>query len=572
MNLQGFAEFIEEKRQAWKVPGVAVAVVKDGETIFCQGFGQRSIEDNLSVTEETIFAIGSASKAFTAASAAVAVDDGKLDWDKPVQDYIPEFKMFDPFASTHMTARDLLCHRSGLPRHELVWYGAERTREDYLHRLRFLEPSRDFRTYFQYQNFMYMTAGYLAGKVEGTSWEDLVRARIFQPLGMTQSQFSVYDTQKGTNFALPYGEKKEKIEKLNFRPIEGMGPAGSINSNLIDMVKWINFQLSDGKIADQVVISEGNLRQTQSAQMSIADPLWYELMGTKIISYGMGWFIQPFQNETLLHHGGNIDGFSALATFMPNQKAGVIVLTNLNGNALTETVAWDAYDRLLGTQDKDWHSYFYGFFQKLKAQSEQAKQQSDTDKVEGTQPSHALDAYVGEYEHPAYGVLKIAKSSDEPTKLTATLNKNTWPLHHYHYDIFDAEFEELEIRLKVTFETDTKGNISSAAIPLDAAVKPIVFTRIADQSLKNRAFLEQFAGKYEVMGMTLTIALRGEDQLIASIPGQGDQALEPYLDTTFNLKGLSGFSVKFVKDADDAVTEAIISQPGATLSAKRVPA
>ena len=570
MNLQGFAEFIEEKRQAWKVPGVAVAIVKDGETIFSQGFGQRSVEDNLPVTDETIFAIGSASKAFTAASAAIAVDDGKLDWEKPVQDYLPEFKMYDLFATNRMTVRDLLSHRSGLPRHEFVWYGSKATREDIIHRVRYLEPNRDFRTYFQYQNLMYTTAGYLAGKLEGSSWEAVVRDRIFKPLGMSHSQFSVNDTQKGTNFALGYGEKKEVVEKLPFHNIDEMGPAGSINSNLVDMVKWVNFQLSDGKVGEQVVISEGNLRQTQSAQMSIADPLWYELMSTKIISYGMGWFIQPFQNETLLHHGGNIDGFSALVTFMPGQKAGVVVLTNLNSNALTETIAWDAYDRILGTQGKDWHSYFFNFYQKLKAQSEEAKTKSDTDRVQGTQPSHPLSAYVGEYEHPAYETIKITQSSTDPTKLVTIYHDIELATEHYHYDIFQADFSRFEILLKLTFETDSKGNISSVSIPLDAAVKPIIFTRIADASLKNRAFLEQFAGKYEVMGMTLTVALRGEDQLIASIPGQGDQTLEPYMDTTFNLKGLSGFSVKFIKDAEGAVTEAIISQPGATLSAKKV--
>lgn len=567
--LNGFAEFIEEKRQAWKVPGLAVAAVKDGEVIFSQGFGQRSVKDNLPVTPETIFAIGSSSKAFTGASVAVAVDDGKVDWDKPVQDYLPTFKMKDTFASARMSARDLLCHRSGLPRHDLGWYNSTASREELFGRLQFLEPNRDFRTHFQYQNWMYMTAGYLAGHVQGVEWEDVVRERIFKPLGMTSSQFSVDESQAGSNFALPYSEKDNEIEEIPFRNITTIGPAGSINSNVVDMIKWVQLQLDLGKVGDQVVISETNIKQQHSPQMVCNDPLWGEVFGgVGSVSYGLGWFMNQFRDEFLIHHGGNIDGFSALVSFMPGKKSGFVVLTNLNGNQLTHIVTHEFYDRLLGGEGTDWYAYYKTFVDKMKEQIEKAKQQSASDRVQGTQPSHALDAYVGEFENPGYGVCTISKRDDG--SLMATYNRLEMPLEHYHYDIFEAILESNEARFKLSFATDAKGNIGSLGVQLEPSVKESIFTRLPDKSMANRSFLEPFVGKYEVMGMTLTVSLRGDTELVASIPGQGDQILVPYQGTTFNLKGLSGFSIEFKRDEGGAVVEAIITQPGATLSATRI--
>ncbi len=245
-----------------------------------------------------------------------------------------------------------------------------------------------------------------------------------------------------------------------------------------------------------------------------------------------------------------------------------MVLTNLNSNLLTETVTYDLYDRLLGTQGKDWHEYFFGLTEKMKAQAEEAKSKAAADRVQGTQPSHPLNAYVGEFENPGYGVFKVSKGDDG--KLHGTYNGIEMVIEHYHYDVFELNVEAFEQRLTATFITDTKGNVTSLSVGLEPSAKPIVFTRLPDKSMQNRAFLEQFVGKYELMGMTLTISLRGETQLIATVPGQGDQTLEPYMDTTFTLKGLTGFSIKFVKDESGVVTEAIITQPGATVSAKRI--
>ena len=188
-KLDGFDAFANQELRDWKCDGFAIAVVKDGKVILSKGYGLRDVKKNLPVTEKTLFAIGSSTKSFTVTSMGVLVDQGKLDWDKPVRDYLPDFRLWDQFATERMTPRDLVTHRSGLPRHDLMWYNSPFSREELFSRLRYLEPNKDFRTTFQYQNLMFMTAGYLAGHVAGTSWEQLVHDVIFEPLGMTSLEF-----------------------------------------------------------------------------------------------------------------------------------------------------------------------------------------------------------------------------------------------------------------------------------------------------------------------------------------------------------------------------------------------
>lgn len=560
-QLQGLDEFVPQTMALWKVPGLAVAVVKDGEAVFCKGFGYRDVEKKLPVTPDTIFAIGSTTKAFAATSVGLMVDDGKLEWDKPVKNYLPTFKLHDLFATERMSPRDLLCHRSGLPRYDLMWYGSPFSRKEIFDRMQYLEPNHDFRTHFQYQNLMYMTAGYLAGEVNGTDWETLVRQRIFEPLGMTNSNFSVEESQKTADFALPYREKDEVVKEIPFRSINEIGPAGSINSSAAQLVNWVLLQLNKGKHGDKQIISESALKQIHSPQMTIEDPLWNELFQADYVMYGLGWFIQPFRGHTLVHHGGNIDGFSAFISFMPDQNAGVIVLTNLNGNFATQALAYDIYERLLGLDQTDWNTNFKTVVDKVKAAQKEGKEKSSADRKPDTQPSHSLESYVGEYEHPAYGVFSVTQNGHE---LVATINAISMRMEHYHYDIFEIEPEEIEIRFKLFFYSDVKGNIDRLEIQLEPNARALTFTRMPDKSMKDAGFLASFVGKYELIpGMVLEVSLRGSDTLIVSVPGQPTQELVPYQGTTFNIKGAPGFSIEFKQD------EAIVTQPNGVFVAKK---
>src|SRR5215510_14410117 len=242
-NFNGFDGFVDQVMKDWKVPGLAVAVVKDGKMIYAKGFGYRDVKKGLKVTPDTLFAIGSCSKAFTATAMAILVDEGKLDWDKPVRNYLPDFMLHDGYTTEHIRPRDLVTHQSGLPRHDMVWYGSPLSRKEIFERLRYLEPSQPLHAKFQYNNMMFMTAGVLVERISGATWEDFVRKKILDPLEMKTSNFSVNDSRKATDFSLPYGEVKDEIKEIPFRNIDAVGPAGSINSSVNEMSRWLLMQL-----------------------------------------------------------------------------------------------------------------------------------------------------------------------------------------------------------------------------------------------------------------------------------------------------------------------------------------
>ena len=356
------------------------------------------------MTPDTIFAIGSASKAFTTMSMGILVDDGRLAWDSPVRDYLPTFRLWDPFATERMTPRDLVTHRSGLPRHDLMWYNNPLSRQELFDRLRYLEPNKDFRTYFQYQNLMYMTAGYLVGQLAGSSWEQVVAERIFGPLEMGDSSFSVEEMQRAADFSLPYDEKKGEVRQIPFRNIDAIGPAGSINSNLVDMANWVLLHVGKGQFKGRQVISPGNLSQMHTPQMVIQGMPGLDLLGKYKeigpMTYGMGWFMHGYRGHTLIHHGGNIDGFSSLISFIPSEGVGAVVLTNLNSTMLSYAVTFDLYDRLLGLGLVDWGPRLKGEMDAMLAAAEKGKEKSEADRRPDAPPSHPLAEYAGKLPTP----------------------------------------------------------------------------------------------------------------------------------------------------------------------------
>jgi CubicO group peptidase (beta-lactamase class C family) len=279
--------FVDQIMKDWKVPGLAVAVIQDGKVIFTKGYGHREVDKKLPVTPQTLFAIGSITKSFTVTAMGMLVDEGKLDWDAPVRNYLPGFKLYDPVASERMTPRDLITHRSGLPRHDLVWYSSNFTRADMVRRLQYLEPSKDFRSAYQYNNLMFMTAGYLVGQVAGATWEEFVRGRILTPLGMQSTNFSVTDSQKSADFASPYQNTKDVVKEIPFHNIDQIAPAGSINSNVEDMAQYLLFHLSKGKHGDARLLSENNASQMQTPQM--VEPTSERWKEVGLPSYGLAF-------------------------------------------------------------------------------------------------------------------------------------------------------------------------------------------------------------------------------------------------------------------------------------------
>lgn len=353
VQLKGFPEFVTKIMAEWKVPGMAVAIVKDGKVIFAEGFGLRDVKQDLKVTPHTIFPIGSCSKAFTAAGVGILVDEGKVGWDEPVRTYLPDFKLQGEYASAHITLRDLLSHRTGLPRHDLMWMGGQFDRRELYDRLRYLEMNKELRAVWQYQNLMFMTAGYLVGKVDGSSWEDFMQKRIIDPLGMKETNFSVALTQKAADFSRPYMEVKDKIEQVPYRDITAVGPAGSINSNVLDMAQWVLMNLNKGKFGNKQIVSEASMAQIHSPQMLTPMPIQYDEI--LYVSYGMGWVIEPYRGHLLLWHNGGIDGFVSQVAFLPRENSGLVILSNLNQNQVPVIVCYNIVDRLLGLNQVDWN-------------------------------------------------------------------------------------------------------------------------------------------------------------------------------------------------------------------------
>ena len=561
-----FDQFVDRTMKDWKVPGMAVAVVKDGKVILSKGYGQRDVKGNKPVTDHTLFAIGSATKSFTVATLGSLVGQGKVEWDKPVRDYMPEFRMYDEFATYRMTPRDLVTHRSGLPRHDSMWYNVDMPRADVVARLRYLEPSKDLRAIFQYNNLMFLTAGYLTEKLTGRTWEQSVKALIFDPLGMTSSNFSVSDSQKASDFAMPYEkDDKEVVHEIPFRNIDTVGPAGSINSNVADMIHYVQMHLAKGKFEGKQIIATADAEQMQMPQMVINTPIIFPEIGHS--QYGMGLFITTYRGHKLVNHGGNIDGFSALVSFLPQDNIGLVILTNLNGTPYPSILERSIYERLLGMNQTDWNDRLLKRVAAGKASEEEAKKKGYTPRVSNTHPSHPLAEYAGDYRNPAYGLIRLEPQGDD---FKISYHGFTSTLKHFHYDVFQVPENSLDRleRTKIAFHTNWNGEIDSLSSPLEPDVDDIVFKRVADASMSERSFLEKFAGQYQLGPNTITFALRGEHTLTLSIPGQPTYELEPVRGTRFNLKGMSGFAVEF-KQEGGAVTEVVFLQPENTVVAKR---
>jgi CubicO group peptidase (beta-lactamase class C family) len=584
--LGGFSDWVRKAMADWKVPGLAVAVVKNGEVVLLEGYGVRDMASQAPVTPDTLFAIGSSTKAFTTTSLALLVDDGKLAWDTPVRAYLPSLKLKDPMASERMTPRDLVTHRSGLPRHDLVWYAAPLSRKDLFSRLEFLEPSADFRARWQYQNLMFMTAGYLAGEVAGTSWEDFVRARIFGPLGMKGSNFSVEESKKSPDFAKPYQEKDEKVVEIPFRNIDAMGPAGSINSSARDMARWLMLQLGGGKVGDTQVLTGPGLLELHKAQAVVGDsgqdP---EITGT---SYAMGWFVESYRGRVRVHHGGAIDGFISMVTFLPAEGVGVVALANLGGTALPGIVAQQAIDRLLGLPPIDWSARRLQRRDAVRKADKAGKAKGAEERKAGTRPAHALDEYVGEFEHPAYGVVGVTRPTApaapaKPAKgkapsplptLAASFHGIPMALEHWHFETWKAVPSDpalSETTLFAQFHDGVNGDVDRLTMNLEPNAGEISFAKKPPARLSDPAFLRGLTGAYTMVdnpSFTMTVDLKGTG-LTAFVPGQPTYDLVPYRGTEFRLKQVTGFGIRFVFDEKGAVTEALLLQPNAVYTIRR---
>jgi len=553
---------IDSLREKADVPGLGVGIIYQGEVLMEKGFGYRNVEDKRPVSARTLFAIGSSSKAFTAAGLAMLADEGKLEWDKPVRDYMSDFQLYDEYATQKMTATDLLCHRSGLPRHDLAWYATPFSREELYHRLRYLEPNVSFREKWQYQNLMYMTAGCLTEKLSGMSWEDFMQTRLFDPLGMRTANTSIAKMEKNLDFAYGYGMKSDSVQRLPFHPLDAVGPAGSINASARDMLQWLKLQLGNGTIDGKELVSAEQMQFMHRPHMVMEGGL-INLPAIKHPAYGLGWFVSNYDGLYVVEHGGNIDGFSALVFMIPDSDLGMVFLSNMNGTSLTYTLAYTLTDVLLNRKPTDWFGLAYP--DEDEDEDEDKNEDNQARRVAGTRPAHALKAYVGKYEHPGYGILEIKLQGDS---LLGSYYNFSIPLSHWHFETFKGKEASSEIDVELQFLTDASGLVYALKMPLELTANAIEFTRLPSEQLKDPAFLAMLAGKYEIEGQQFSVTANGR-QLTVKIGGQPEITLVPYQNTEFKLKGIEGYRFEFILENDKPV--AVIShQPNGSFRAERI--
>ena len=554
---------------AHKIPGMGFGIIKNGEVILSEGFGYRDYENKIEADANTIFAIGSCSKAFTAAGVATLNDQNLIEWEEPIKTYLPDFELYDEFASEQSTAIDILTHRSGLPRHDFMWYGSPLKRMEIYSRLKYLEPTKSFRTNFQYQNLMYMTAGILIEKMSDKTWEEYTQEKIMAPLGMKDTNFSVEESKAVENHALPYQVLDDKIVKMDFRNIDEIGPAGSINSNVTDMLKWAELNLNRGKWQGKEIISDMQYNYLHNGHMVVNGPLGGRAQPEySAYTYGGGWFIFKYSGTKVIQHGGNIDGFSGFVWLLPDENIGMVFMCNVNGSPLPGILANYATDMFLGNETIKWEKRVWPD-KKEEEEKEEEKDlnKKDEGKVAGTKPSHSLKDYAGKFTNQGYGDASIDFTNN---KLYANYNSFKLTLDHYHYDVFEGSAEALgEEKMKVQFHQDLIGNINSISIALEPSLDPIVFTRVVPAQHNDPAYISKVIGKYNLEGLDVNIEVKNESLYLSPV-GQPTFKMKSSSKDVFTFDAMPGYSAKFKFNGKNKAQELVMIQPNGTFIAKRV--
>src|SRR5215203_3970879 len=562
-----------------KAAGFAVAVVSKDKIIYSKGFGYRDYEKQLPVTINTLFAIGSCTKAFTASLLGMLNKEGKLDFDKPATEYLPGLKFFRDEMNNSVTVRDMMCHRTGLPRHDYSWYLFNTaSRDSLLKRIQYQEPTAPVRQTWQYNNFMFLAQGMISEKLTGKSWEQNVKENIFTPLGMNSSNFSVHDLEKLSDPALGYVLFRDSIiKKIDYYYINAMGPAGSINSNVNEMANWVITWINGGKFNSKEILPLNYVKQAISSQMVVGAALPdKEVPDAFLSNYGFGWFLSAYRGHYRVEHGGNIDGFSSSTSFFPSDSIGIIVLSNQNGSAVPGIVRNTIADRLLGLNKFDWNQRANDAQAKAKVAAKDAEKKITSTKKQGTKPSHKLTDYEGLFNNPGYGTIEIFSKAD--SLFFRSRNGDAF-LRHYHYDAFelfpidkkDGIDTTGPAQINIQYHMNAAGDIDMMSLPVQQGLKDIEFNRMAKPKEMAKADLEKFVGEYELKpGVFAKFYTKGGNTLYAFIEGQPEYELVPVEKNKFEFKILKGYSVLFDENGKGEITDCNIIQPNGTLKAPRI--
>ncbi len=448
--------------QTWNVPGLALVMVRN-EEVLTKGYGIREMNKLEKVDEHTLFAIGSNTKSFTATAMGLLVQDGKVSWDDPVTQYLPDFKMYDQHTTALITIRDLLCHRAGLG----TWAGdmllsSKYSTEDIVRRIRYIPPEYGFRAGYGYCNLLFITAGYIIEKVSGISWDDFISQRIFEPLGMTDSVTNARYFGDRTNIARPHEDIKGKLQLVRQSEEMHVGAAGTICASAADIARWLQMQLGDGCIDGKQIVDPGIIAETRTPHTNI--PL--RAMERKLFpsrhfsAYGLGWFLNDSHGRLTVRHTGGVNGMLSITLLIPEEKIGIAVLTNKLPNAAYVIIPHYLNELLLGLPPQDWIGIYTDLEQKEKERVERVKVQHEDSRAKDTHPSLGLEKYTGEYESAILGGATLrVEGAGFHIQLEAH-ETISGTLEHWHYDTFLCKWDDPVLgESLVPFITDGQGNV-----------------------------------------------------------------------------------------------------------------
>jgi CubicO group peptidase (beta-lactamase class C family) len=546
-KLGDFDKYMARVLKEWNTPGAGVGIVVKDRLVFARGYGYRDVEKKAPVTANTLYQIASNTKLFTTVAVGLLVDEGKLDWDKPIRQYVPSIQFYNRDLENSVTIRDMLSHRTGISRHDMIWYRSDFTRKELFDRVRYLEPSQPVRQGQLYNNMMYAAAGYAIELLSTQPWENFLRERLFTPLDMKSTMFSIEEMTRQPDCFVPYNERRDTTILYRipyYEEAQGIGPAGSIISNITDMAKWLIALMNNGKYNGKQIIPPAVLQATLAPSIALPNR-GLETRGYKEILnpvYGMGrWFVS-YRGHYLAYHGGDLDGIHSQISCMPYDSVGVIVFVIGDQSApLYNIISYNIYERMLNLDQTPWSERRLKDRTEARKADREARQKAGGERIANTSPSHPLTDYTGEYEHPAYGLLKIALKD---SALQFDFHKIVLPLRHYHYDRFDTPNDEQFGVWSVNFTTNPQGDVQEVRMSLDES--EAVFARKADASLNDPTTLRLYAGKYVLAGSTVDIALKADGFLSLIVPGQPAYQLIPYKTRIFRMQGFTDFTFEFV--------------------------
>ena len=568
-KLAGFDAFMEKTLKDWNAPGIGVGVVVGDKLVFAKGYGYRDYEKKLPITAQTMFPIASNTKLFTAVAAGLLVEEGKLTWDRPIKESVPTIQFYDNYLNNTITLRDMLAHRTGITRHDTIWYKSDYSTKQLFERLKYLEPKESPRQLFLYNNMMYAGVGYATELQSGKPWTQFVRERIFQPLEMKSSGFTIAEMLKQPDYGVPFTERRDSFELYKipyYEDTDGLAAAGAIVSNIEDLSHWLIALMNNGRYNGKQVLPAKVLQATLEPAIALPNTGaqvrgWWEVLNQ---AYGMGRWTASYRGRFVTFHGGDLPGFHSQVSFMPNERIGVIVFVIGNHPApLYNPISYNVYERLLGMEETPWTQRLLDIRLKNKKAGAEARKQEGVGRVPDTKPSHALGDYVGEYDHPSYGSLKIGMKENA---LQFEFRKIKLPLTHFHYDRFDSPNDEEDGKWSVNFSTNPQGDIDKATMSLDEA--EVTFVR--KPAALDAAAGQRLSGTYETPnGAKFQVAYRPDGMLYIVRIGAPDQKLIPYKGLRFRIPEFADVIIEFVEEGGQ-ITGLKQITPGGVFVSKRV--